>query len=70
MRLAINALRAKSGGAKSHLKGIISNIDPKIHGFEKVYIWIGIPCEVGSSCLHIIVKSSFVIGCDFKYSST
>ena len=39
MRLAINALRAKSGGAKSHLKGIIGNIDPKTYGFEKVYIW-------------------------------
>ncbi|MBI96462.1 glycosyl transferase family 1 [bacterium] len=39
MRLAINAVRAKSGGAFSHLTGIISNIDPEVYGFDEVHLW-------------------------------
>lgn len=39
MKMAINASRARSGGAKTHLHGIISSIDPWRFGFETVYIW-------------------------------
>jgi len=40
MKLAINASRAKSGGAKNHLISILSNIDPVKYGFTEVHLWI------------------------------
>lgn len=40
MKLAINASRAKSGGAKNHLISILSNIDPIKYGFTQVHLWI------------------------------
>jgi glycosyltransferase involved in cell wall biosynthesis len=39
MRLAINALRAKSGGAISHLKGILNNINPSDYGIAEIHVW-------------------------------
>ena len=39
MKLAINASRAKSGGAKNHLISILSNIDPIKYGFTEVHVW-------------------------------
>ena len=40
MKLAINASRAKSGGAKNHLISVLSNIDPISYGFDEVHLWI------------------------------
>ena len=39
MKLAINASRARSGGAKSHLIGILSSINPKLYGFKEIHVW-------------------------------
>ena len=39
MRLAINASRARSGGAKTHLVNFISALSPKFHGFNQVHVW-------------------------------
>jgi len=39
MKLAINASRARSGGAKSHLIGILSVGDPLSYGFNEVHVW-------------------------------
>ena len=39
MILAINASRAKSGGAKAHLIGILNEFKPIKHGFKEVHIW-------------------------------
>ena len=39
MNIGINALRAKSGGAKSHLLGILSKLDPLNHGILQVHVW-------------------------------
>jgi glycosyltransferase involved in cell wall biosynthesis len=37
--LGINASRARSGGAKAHLIGILTEGNPINHGFDKVHIW-------------------------------
>ena len=37
--IGIDALRSKSGGAKAHLIGIISNLDPKKFGIKEVHVW-------------------------------
>lgn len=39
MILAINASRARSGGARAHLIGIISELRPELFGFSKVHVW-------------------------------
>ena len=39
MILGINASRAKSGGAKGHLVGMLSDADPTLHGFSRVHVW-------------------------------
>jgi glycosyltransferase involved in cell wall biosynthesis len=39
MILGINASRARSGGAKSHLIGILSTLDFKFHGYKKIHVW-------------------------------
>ena len=39
MKLAINASRARSGGAKSHLVGILSEVNPYLYGFKEVHVW-------------------------------
>lgn len=39
MIIAINALRSRSGGAKSHLVGILSNLDPKKYNISYVHVW-------------------------------
>ena len=39
MKLAINALRAYSGGAKTHLKGILSGYDPRKYGITEIHVW-------------------------------
>ncbi len=39
MKLGINASRARSGGAKSHLIGILSSANPILYGFKKVHVW-------------------------------
>ena len=39
MRLAINASRARSGGARTHLINFISALNPNQHGFEQVHVW-------------------------------
>jgi glycosyltransferase involved in cell wall biosynthesis len=39
MKLAVNASRARSGGAKVHLIGILTQGDPTKHGFEEVHVW-------------------------------
>ena len=39
MKLAINALRARSGGAQAHIIGIIENADPIKFGFKEIHIW-------------------------------
>ena len=39
MRLAINASRARSGGGKSHLVGVLSSINPYSHGFNEIHVW-------------------------------
>jgi glycosyltransferase involved in cell wall biosynthesis len=37
--IAIDASRNRSGGAKAHLIGILSNLDPEKHGIDKIHIW-------------------------------
>jgi glycosyltransferase involved in cell wall biosynthesis len=37
--VAINASRARSGGARSHLKGILNGFDPSAHKIDLVHIW-------------------------------
>ena len=39
MILGINASRARSGGAKAHLIGILNEGDPTQHGFSEVHVW-------------------------------
>ncbi|THB73265.1 MAG: glycosyltransferase [Gammaproteobacteria bacterium] len=39
MILGINASRARSGGGKSHLIGIISNAEPEKHGINQIHVW-------------------------------
>jgi glycosyltransferase involved in cell wall biosynthesis len=39
LRLAIDASRARSGGAIGHLVGLLSHADPDRHGFEEIHIW-------------------------------
>lgn len=38
-RIAIDASRNRSGGAKAHLVGLISEIDIKQHGITEVHVW-------------------------------
>jgi glycosyltransferase involved in cell wall biosynthesis len=38
-KIGINAVRARSGGAKSHLVGLLNNVDPSKFGFDEVHIW-------------------------------
>lgn len=38
-RLAINASRARSGGAFAHLSGLLRTIDPNEYGFSEIHIW-------------------------------
>jgi glycosyltransferase involved in cell wall biosynthesis len=40
MILAINALRARSGGAIAHLKGIIENLQPEKYDISSVQVWV------------------------------
>jgi len=37
--LGINASRARSGGAKVHLVGILSSIQPSVYGFSEIHVW-------------------------------
>lgn len=37
--LGINASRARSGGAKAHLVGILGHVEPRVHGFAAVHVW-------------------------------
>lgn len=39
MKLGINASRARSGGAKSHLIGILSSVNPSSFGFKEIHVW-------------------------------
>lgn len=39
MILGINASRARSGGAKAHLVGLLTESDPREFGFSRVYVW-------------------------------
>lgn len=39
MILGINASRARSGGAKSHLSGILSDLNPFLYGFKEIHVW-------------------------------
>jgi glycosyltransferase involved in cell wall biosynthesis len=39
MILGINASRARSGGARAHLIGLLSEADPAAHGFSQVHVW-------------------------------
>ncbi|KAA3603980.1 MAG: glycosyltransferase family 1 protein [Candidatus Scalindua sp. AMX11] len=39
MILGINASRARSGGAKAHLIGILTEGDPARYGFREVHVW-------------------------------
>ncbi|MBA3013391.1 MAG: glycosyltransferase family 4 protein [Proteobacteria bacterium] len=39
MLLGINASRARSGGARAHLIGILTEGDPISHGFIEVHVW-------------------------------
>jgi glycosyltransferase involved in cell wall biosynthesis len=39
MILGVNASRARSGGAKAHLVGLLSELDPSNYGFSKVHVW-------------------------------
>jgi len=39
MKLAINASRARSGGAKSHLLGVLSELNPILYGIEEIHVW-------------------------------
>ena len=37
--VGIDASRNRSGGAKAHLIGIISECDPKKHGIKTIHVW-------------------------------
>lgn len=37
--IGINAVRGRSGGARSHLVGLLNNIQPGNYGIKKVHIW-------------------------------
>ncbi len=37
--LGINASRARSGGARAHLRGILAAADPLSYGFREVHVW-------------------------------
>jgi len=37
--LGINASRARSGGARAHLRGILTATDPISYGFREVHVW-------------------------------
>ena len=39
IRVAIDASRNRSGGAKAHLVGILRDSDPREHGIEAVHVW-------------------------------
>ena len=39
MKLGVNASRACSGGAKSHLIGILSSVNPISFGFKEIHVW-------------------------------
>ena len=39
MILGINASRARSGGARAHLVGVLSEADPAAYGFREVHVW-------------------------------
>lgn len=39
IRVGINASRARSGGAVSHLVGLLGEIDPASHGFQSIDCW-------------------------------
>lgn len=39
MKLGINAVRARSGGARAHLIGVLSESSPLLYGIEEVHIW-------------------------------
>ncbi|MDF1865105.1 MAG: glycosyltransferase family 1 protein [Saprospiraceae bacterium] len=38
-KIAIDASRSRSGGGKAHLVGILSELDPSVHGIEEIHIW-------------------------------
>lgn len=38
-KIAINASRAKSGGAKSHIIGLLSNVNIDLYNFNEIHIW-------------------------------
>lgn len=37
--VGIDASRCRSGGAYAHLVGILTHVDPAIHGIERVHVW-------------------------------
>ncbi len=39
MNIGINASRARSGGGKAHLKGILSNFKPKDYNIKKIHVF-------------------------------
>jgi glycosyltransferase involved in cell wall biosynthesis len=39
MIVGIDASRNRSGGAKAHIIGILSSLDPESHGIHKVHLW-------------------------------
>ena len=39
MKIGINASRAKSGGAITHLIEFISRLNPEIHKFTSIHLW-------------------------------
>ena len=39
MKLGINASRARSGGARTHLLGILTQVEPRNFGFSEVHVW-------------------------------
>lgn len=39
MKIGINASRARSGGARAHLIGILQGLDPARFGIEQVHVW-------------------------------
>jgi glycosyltransferase involved in cell wall biosynthesis len=39
MILGINASRARSGGARAHLVGILAHVNPGAHGIDEVHLW-------------------------------
>jgi glycosyltransferase involved in cell wall biosynthesis len=39
MRVGINASRARSGGAKSHLIGVLNEVKPELYGIKEIHVW-------------------------------